>query len=338
MGSLRLALLNTMYGDSKIDPRNCRYFCMYDPLNPTGEDGIGFKWSRQKDCWQVLRGLVNNLCYHTVNGKREWEYSVAKASNFCPGRICEAYGDPHLYDFYSNTMDMERVVGDYVLYSSDTLRIDVRMRVYISEAGVEWSRVSGIHATAIEVINGECDVKIEVYNRHQSADGGVMFLFNGEVVGWNDLESRFSSCAEICSGEYEVDRSGEQFKVAFADNVVVLLKEVKNMHAVWVLAPWGANTVLSERLLTEGQLCMGKLRKLNCDNDKTILSRHDYDPEAGDYKECFVVPTLPPESSEENDPNLYRIAYYACQCEECPDPKLIESCEYDVIHSEVVIV
>merc|ERR1719397_120906 len=335
--SLRLALLNTMYGIGPINPNSCGYYCMYDPLNLEGSGGIGFKWTQ--DCWLVLTGLDNKLCYKN-RGRDEWIASVQKAQKWCPGRICEAYGDPHLYSFYSNTMDMERVIGDYVLYSSDTLRIDVRLRVYINDDGVRWNSVSGIYATAIKVINGECDVKIEVYNRHQTANGDVMFLFNNDTVGWNDLESKFSSCTEICSGEYEVDSSGEQIKVAFADKTVVVIKKVKNMHAVWVLAPWDAESCSDGRRLTEKQLCMEHVRKLNCHNDTTILSYHDYDPEAGGYKECNEVQrfTLPPkEEEEECDINIDVIATKVCRCEVCPDYKLIESCEFDVCNSQGVI-
>ena len=210
---------------------------------------------------------------------------MEKSYNWCPGRVCVAYGDPHLYTFYSNTMDMERDIGDYVLYSSTTLRIDVRLRVYISEEGVEWNRVSGIHATGIEVLRGDCDVKLEVYNKFQSQSGELEFLFNEEKVEWDDLADRFDSCDEICANQYDVDKDNHKISIIFADKVVVSIKNVEGMQALYVTVPF-EKFATDEILMSEEQLCMETYRKLNCTNDTTMLTNYDYDPELGDFMNC----------------------------------------------------
>merc|ERR1712186_306427 len=109
------------------------------------------------------------------------------------------------------------------------------------------------------------------------------------------------------------------------------------MHAVWVLTPWDADSFASGGRFTEDQLCMEKIRKLNCHNDTTILTQYDYDPEAGDYKECEEADPPSLEPSTDCDPNIERIAMEVCECDECTDMNLIESCEYDVCNSPGVI-
>jgi len=76
--SLKLAILNSMYGSSAS--AGCRQWCMYDPLHLQGDDAVGFKWSG-RGCWRVIRGATNNLCYKRSTS--EWSWAIAKARNFC---------------------------------------------------------------------------------------------------------------------------------------------------------------------------------------------------------------------------------------------------------------
>jgi len=76
--SLKLAILNSMYGKSASD--GCRQWCMYDPLHLGGSDAVGFKWSGS-GCWRVIRGATDNLCYKRALS--EWSWAIEKAKNFC---------------------------------------------------------------------------------------------------------------------------------------------------------------------------------------------------------------------------------------------------------------
>jgi len=78
--SLKLAILNTMYGtgDSSTE---CPYWCMYDPLRVVGNDAVGFKWHNSLACWNVLVGATNPLCYS--RSWAEWEWATSKAQNWC---------------------------------------------------------------------------------------------------------------------------------------------------------------------------------------------------------------------------------------------------------------
>jgi len=78
--SLKLAILNTMYGTGPV-VNNCGYYCMYDPLNIVGPAAVGFKWSNSKSCWNVLVGASNRLCYEF--SIKEWEWAISKTQNFC---------------------------------------------------------------------------------------------------------------------------------------------------------------------------------------------------------------------------------------------------------------
>jgi len=170
-----------MYGNGGAKPTNCGHRCMYDPMNVEGDSAIGFRWLNRGECWTVLTAEDHTGCY--VNRATQWEKAIAKSQSFCPGRICEGYGDPHVYSFDENNVYMEHSIGDFVLFSSDTMRIDVRLRQFIDgKTGEPWGTVTGIHATAIEVIGGNCSVKFEIYNQHQTEDGDLLFLFNGEEV------------------------------------------------------------------------------------------------------------------------------------------------------------
>jgi hypothetical protein len=69
------------------------------------------------------------------------------------------------------------------MYYSSSLRIDVRFLPFISGGGMQSSTVTGIHATAIEVIGGDCDAKLEIYSRYQTESGKLQFLLNRTDVG-----------------------------------------------------------------------------------------------------------------------------------------------------------
>ena len=103
-------------------------------------------------------------------------------------------------------MPLQSAIGDYVMYYSSSLRIDIRMLPFISSGGLVSSRITGTHATAIEVTGGDCAIKLEIYSKHQTESGELEFLFNGTVVGWNDLVDIFKSCEYICNDTnlYEV--------------------------------------------------------------------------------------------------------------------------------------
>jgi hypothetical protein len=325
---LKLAILNTMYGTTTISV-TCGYFCMYDPLHVTGDDAVGFKWDNRNKCWTVVTGATNYLCY-TLSAE-EYDWAQQKSENWCLGSVCEAYGDPHVWNFDGEELDLVRGTGDYIMFVSSTLRIDLRMRPFYSNAGVLWSSVSGVHATAIEVIDGECDVKIEVYSRFQTPDGNVRFLFNGEEIGLSELTNRFSTCDEICSNLYEVDLDRKRFTVVFADKVMLDLKNVENMHALFVTVPY-ETTAADEVLINEKQACTGGIRKLDCDNDTSIFTYHDYDMNLGRYLSCKEAENITTDDSFDCDPNIANIASDVCaSCDNtCVLPSLVKSCEFDV--------
>jgi len=80
--SLKLAILNTMYGTAPSPLYStCGYYCMYDPLNIEGEAAVGFKWSNSQSCWNVLVGASNRLCY--VTSYEEWSWAISKSLNWC---------------------------------------------------------------------------------------------------------------------------------------------------------------------------------------------------------------------------------------------------------------
>jgi len=87
--SLKLAILNSMYGSTAIPQYGkCPWFCMYHPLYTDGPNAVGFKWSALKNCWRVLLGATNRLCY--AHSYREFQYAVYKGKNWCQGSTCEA--------------------------------------------------------------------------------------------------------------------------------------------------------------------------------------------------------------------------------------------------------
>jgi len=85
--SLKLAILNTMYGP-RATPQygKCPWFCMYHPIYVDGSSAVGFKWSVKNNCWRVLLGATNRLCY--VHSYREFAWN--KVKNWCQGSTCEA--------------------------------------------------------------------------------------------------------------------------------------------------------------------------------------------------------------------------------------------------------
>merc|ERR1719204_1478883 len=329
--SLKLAILNTMYGTGNINPNFCGYWCMYDPLNVYD---VGFRWYNAQTCWRVLTGASNNFCY--VTHRDEWEQSISKIDNFCPGRICEAYGDPHLYTFYSNSVATERSFGDFMLFRSEGIRVDVRFRYFVDGNGQTWERVSGIHATAIEVLGDECDVKIEVYNKYQTEWGDVLILFEEEVE-WAELPDKFSTCDEICPNSYEINEDDGELTIVFADQIAVKIKHVETMHAVWIFAPYEA-FASDNMLMTEEQFCMGGYHRFNCEDDPTICSQYDFistEERRRSYITCFEVPEDSQRTSLDCDSDAETIAEEACgSCEAgCGIESLLVSCSYDICAS-----
>jgi len=329
--SMKLAIMNTFYGTGAINPLVCGYWCMYDPLNV---DSVGFRWYNVDKCWRVLTGATNRLCY--VTNADEWQHAVDKSFNFCPARICTAYGDPHVYSFYTNKVNAERSLGDFVLYNSDSLRIDVRFRNFVDRNGREWNKVSGVHATAIEVIGGDCDVKIEIYNQYQTESGEVLFLFNEEEVGWDELSEKFSSCDEICPSLYEVDEESGEISITFADQVEFTIKKVDRMQALWITAPY-ESFYSDGTLLEDEQLCMEDYRRLNCDDDLTIFTYYDYvsDSRRRSFISCEEVPDDTSNTSLDCDADIETIADELCaSCEDsCGIEALPVSCSYDICAS-----
>jgi len=99
--SLKLAILNTMYGTG--GSTSCAYFCMYDPHYVVGESSISFKWSNQQ-CWKVIVGSSDFLCHKSSIA--EWTWAVAKSQNWCcpevptdSDRPCSA---DHVCDHFQN--------------------------------------------------------------------------------------------------------------------------------------------------------------------------------------------------------------------------------------------
>jgi len=324
--SLKLAIMNTMYGRGVINPLQCGSICMYDPLNLAGADAVGFRWSHVDECWRVLTGATDDLCYDAYVD--EWEHAIHKSFNFCPARICTAYGDPNVYSFYSNSMKAGRSIGDFVLYSSDTLRIDARFRNFVRNGQVS-NEVSGVHATAIEVIGGDCDVKIEIYTGYRTESGELLFLFNAQEVGWSELPEKFSSCDEICPSLYEINEESGTISITFADQLQFTIKKVDQMQALWITAPYDA-FYLDNTLLVDEQLCMEGYRRLNCDDDRTIFTHYDYVSES--YITCEEVPDDTSNTSFDCDGNIETIADELCaSCEgNCGIEALTESCSYDI--------
>jgi len=78
--SLKLAILNTMYGTGP-STFQCQQWCMYDPLSVTGEAAVGFRWKNNLGCWNVVVGATNRLCYTQAQG--EWEWAISKTENWC---------------------------------------------------------------------------------------------------------------------------------------------------------------------------------------------------------------------------------------------------------------
>jgi len=329
--SLKLAIMNIFYGKGVTNPEFCGYWCMYDPLNLYGSDAVGFRWYGLEECWRVLTGATDNLCY--VTNVDEWEYAISKSLNFCPGRICTAYGDPHVYSFYRNSVETARSFGDFVLYNSGSLRIDVRFRNFVDRNGREWSKVSGIHATAIEVIGGDCNVKIEIYNQYQTESGEVLFLFNEEEVGWSELSEKLSSCDEICPSLYEVDEDSGKISITFADQLQFTIKKVDKMQALWITAPY-ESFYSDSTLLEDDQLCMEDYRRLNCDDDLTIFTYYDYvsDSRRRSFISCEEVPEDTSNTSLDCDVDIETIADELCaSCEgNCGIEALSVSCAYDI--------
>jgi len=328
--SLQLAILNKMYGTSSS--ARCNHYCMYDPLNVDGDDAVGFKWvgwGSDTNCWRVLTGATHPFCYDKM--AIQWEWAKEKAANWCLWSTCVAYGDPHVYSFDGTGLELQRSSGDYLMYYSSTLRIDVRLRPYYSNQGMPWSGVTGVHATAIKVVNGSCDVKFEVYSKYQTENGDIRFLWNDEDIGWADIANRFSTCDEICSDLYEVDTDNDQFTVTFADSVMVSVKNLENMHALFVTVPF-ENIASDPVLITEEQVCTGFLSELNCDGNQTIFSYYDYDSTLGRYMNCDEIVDSPSSDPVDCDPNITKIAQEVCiDCDApCLIPSLVESCEYDV--------
>jgi len=62
--SMKLAILNTMYGTTSIPAGGkCAYFCTHDPLNVDGNDAAGSKWKNTDKCSNVVVRATNKLVY-----------------------------------------------------------------------------------------------------------------------------------------------------------------------------------------------------------------------------------------------------------------------------------
>jgi len=79
--SLKLAILNQMYGTETTTSGNCQWWCMYDPLHVAGSDAVAFRWSNNQQCWKVLVGSTDFFC--NDNGLSEWSWAIAKTENWC---------------------------------------------------------------------------------------------------------------------------------------------------------------------------------------------------------------------------------------------------------------
>jgi len=266
--SLKLAILNRMYG-SRPDSVRCSNWCMYDPIHVSGDDAIGFQWSNKNKCWKVLVGGRSWLCYK--RSRKEWGAAVFKSYIFCRSHTCGVKGNT-LQSLHSNDpMRATRLVpGDYSLYHSSKLRVDVRIRPYYTNKGQLLSTIAGVHATAFEVVDGGCKAKLEIYNQYQTSNGELRFLYNGEDVGWTDLEKRSRTCDDICAGMFIADIDKKWVFVKFVGGTSIIVKNVENMHEL-------SMSVTFQRIAYDGvlfkqdQMCMGQIRKLNCTNDETIF-------------------------------------------------------------------
>merc|ERR550534_134531 len=186
------------------------------------------------------------------------------------GLMCKSMGDPHIFPFGRRTqLPLQRASGDYLMYYSSALRIDVRMLPFTWGGRVWTNGVTGNHATAIEVEGGgNCTFKLEIYSQAQTESGVLEFLFNGINVGWNDLVGIFSACGYICSDLSEVDQGSNALTVIFADGVMVTIHGVHTMQNIYITVP--VDSVLQ---LQEEQLCKGDARLLDCANDTTIFTQ-----------------------------------------------------------------
>jgi hypothetical protein len=335
---LKLAILNQMYGTSTVPVGGvCKEYCMWEPFHVGGDDAIGFIWRNNKGCWELYRGSNNPTC----NGgdRKEWTYVWTKKP--CVGATCVSYGDPHVYGFTQREVPMQFSIGDYVLYNSETLRIDVRLREYYTNSGDLWNRVTGVHATAIEVIDPEaaCPVKLEIYSKYQTESEKLRFLLNETDVSWEDLEAYLNNpCEEVCSDLWEVDEDENHITIVFADKAMITLMNVENMHALFLTVP--TDTVYSDTfLVNEKQLCTSEFRPLNCDDDKTIFTYYDWNSDEKRYMNCDETPDPQSGDGEDCDLNIEEMGEEVCtECDApCVIPSLVESCKFDICYASGVL-
>jgi len=248
------------------------------------------------------------------------------------GLVCKSVGDPHVFPWEGTEMPLQSATGDYVMYFSSLLRIDIRMLPF-TFGGFVSSSVTGNHAIAIEVTDGNCAFKLEIYNKHQTESGEEQFLFNGTDVGWNDLVDIFSSCDYLCSDTnlWEVNQDNNEFTVTFADGVMISIQHVDNMQSLYITVPYG-KIEADSGIIEEKQLCKGDVRLLNCRNDTAIFSHYGYDETLGRYMLCNETMGIVAEPPKECFPNVEYIAQEVCaDCEApCLIPSLVESCKFDV--------
>ena len=250
------------------------------------------------------------------------------------GLMCTSWGDPHIIPFGRRTeLPLQRASGDYLMYYSSALRIDVRMLPFTRGGRVQTNGVTGNHATAIEVEGGgNCTFKLEIYSQAQTESGVLEFLFNGINVGWNDLVVIFSACGYICSDLSEVHQGKNEFTVTFADGVMITIHNVDTMQNIYITVPHDI-IEMDSGIVQEEQLCKGDARLLDCINDTTIFTHQPQDSKSGRYLLCAEIeyPVIEP---SECSPNAAFIAQEVCaDCDApCLIPSLVEGCKFDVCY------
>jgi hypothetical protein len=176
--------------------------------------------------------------YFCFSDLRVVSYFIGRSQNWCPASTCNAFG-PHVYNSYGTEVDIWRASGDYLMYKSERMRVDVRLRSYYSNDGEFWRDVTGVHATAIEFGRPPCKVKLEVYSKYQTEHEHARFLYNGKEIDWIDIADRLSSCKNVtfCSDVLLGDEANGTIILHFLNYMVITIRNVENMHAISITLP-----------------------------------------------------------------------------------------------------